>query len=56
MKALNQREEGLRELTVLRNRAKEDRRMLNEEKKVCVCLCVCVCVCVCVCMCVCVCV
>jgi hypothetical protein len=33
MKVLNQREEGMRELAVLRNRAKEDRRMLSEEKK-----------------------
>ena len=33
-KSINQKEENLKELTVLRNRAKEDRNMLTEEKKV----------------------
>lgn len=36
-KALNLRQEGMRELAIHRSRAKEDKRMLMEEKKVCVC-------------------
>ena len=47
-KALNLRQEGMRELAVHRSRAKEDKRMLAEEKKVCgvrVCVCVCPCAC-----------
>ena len=33
-KALNLREEGMRELAIHRRRAKEDKMMLNEETKV----------------------
>ena len=33
-KALNLRQEGMRELAIHRSRAKEDKRMLMEEKKV----------------------
>ena len=33
-KALNLRQEGVRELAIHRSRAKEDKRMLMEEKKV----------------------
>ena len=36
-KAVNTREESLRSLTVQRRRAREDRRMLDEEKKVSMC-------------------